>query len=115
LTDTTLGFVDGAVKQRNAAGTVSHGPDNSAARRDPTGGEAFQPVEETRLLNGGQLLTIMSNSIAYLTSRTEFLQVSPEIPITKQRNPEKYDPPEVFEGELYASVPCHSILTFFGT
>ncbi|KAF8653424.1 hypothetical protein AX16_003932 [Volvariella volvacea WC 439] len=44
-----------------------------------------------------QLLTIMSNSIAYLTSRTNFLQVSPEIPVTKQRNPDKYDPPEVFE------------------
>ncbi|KAF9467033.1 hypothetical protein BDZ94DRAFT_1250365 [Collybia nuda] len=44
-----------------------------------------------------QLLTIMSNSIAYLTSRSNFLQVSPEIPVTKQRNPEKYDLPEVFE------------------
>jgi hypothetical protein len=41
---------------------------------------------------------IMSNSIAYLTSRANFLQVSPEIPITKQRNPEKVDPPDVFEG-----------------
>ena len=41
---------------------------------------------------------IMSNSIAYLTSRANFLQVSPEIPITKQRNPENYDPPDVFEG-----------------
>ncbi|SRR6266540_3991409 len=41
---------------------------------------------------------IMSNSIAYLTSRANFLQVSPEIPITKQRNPEKYDPPDVFNG-----------------
>jgi len=39
----------------------------------------------------------MSNSIAYLTSRANFLQVSPEIPITKQRNPEKVDPPDVFE------------------
>ena len=41
---------------------------------------------------------IMSNSIAYLTSRADFLQVSPEIPITKQRNPENYDSPDVFEG-----------------
>jgi mediator of RNA polymerase II transcription subunit 21 len=40
----------------------------------------------------------MSNTIAYLTSRANFLQVSPEIPVTKQRNPEKYDPPDVFEG-----------------
>ncbi|KAJ7737557.1 hypothetical protein B0H16DRAFT_1661878 [Mycena metata] len=44
-----------------------------------------------------QLLTIMSSTIAYLTSRSNFVQISPEIPITKQRNPEKYDPPEVFE------------------
>ncbi|KAF8337699.1 hypothetical protein F5887DRAFT_984510 [Amanita rubescens] len=44
-----------------------------------------------------QLLTIMSNSIAYLTERSNFVQVSPGIPITKQRNPEKYDQPDVFE------------------
>jgi len=44
-----------------------------------------------------QLLTIMSSSIAYMTSRANFLQVSPEVPVTKQRNPEKYDAPEVFE------------------
>ncbi|KAJ7708454.1 hypothetical protein B0H16DRAFT_1668008 [Mycena metata] len=37
-------------------------------------------------------------TIAYLTSRSNFVQISPEIPITKQINPEKYDPPEVFEG-----------------
>lgn len=44
-----------------------------------------------------QLLTIMSSSIAYLTSRTNFEQVSEAIPITKQRNPEKVDAPDVFE------------------
>ncbi|KAI0700454.1 hypothetical protein BC835DRAFT_1266237 [Cytidiella melzeri] len=44
-----------------------------------------------------QLLTIMSNSIAYLTSKADFMQVSPEVPITKQRNPDKVDPPDVFE------------------
>ncbi|KAJ3860517.1 hypothetical protein EV359DRAFT_48974 [Lentinula novae-zelandiae] len=44
-----------------------------------------------------QLLMIMSTSIAYLTNRTNFIQVSPEIPITKQRNPEKYDTPDAFE------------------
>ncbi|TDL22312.1 hypothetical protein BD410DRAFT_722957 [Rickenella mellea] len=44
-----------------------------------------------------QLMTIMSSSIAYLCSRTNFQQVSDAIPITKQRNPEKVDPPEVFE------------------
>ncbi|KAF8551923.1 hypothetical protein OG21DRAFT_1512160 [Imleria badia] len=44
-----------------------------------------------------QLLMIMSSSIAYLTSRSTFLQVSPEIPVTKSRNQDKFDPPEVFE------------------
>jgi len=44
-----------------------------------------------------QLLMIMSNTIAYLTSRSNFVQVSPEVPITKQRNAEKFDPPDVFE------------------
>ncbi|KDR68826.1 hypothetical protein GALMADRAFT_160865 [Galerina marginata CBS 339.88] len=44
-----------------------------------------------------QLLMIMANTIAYLTSRSNFVQVSPEIPITKHRNPEKFDPPDVFE------------------
>ncbi|KAJ3485805.1 hypothetical protein NLI96_g4681 [Meripilus lineatus] len=38
-----------------------------------------------------------SSSIAYLTSKANFAQVSREIPITKQRNPEKVDPPDVFE------------------
>lgn len=45
-----------------------------------------------------QLLTIMSSSIAYLTSRSNFVQVSLDVPITKQRNPDKFDPPDVFEG-----------------
>ncbi|KAN0101012.1 hypothetical protein V8E55_000996 [Tylopilus felleus] len=44
-----------------------------------------------------RLLMIMSSSIAYLTSRSTFLQVSPDIPVTKTRNPDKFDPPEVFE------------------
>ncbi|RXW12485.1 hypothetical protein EST38_g13366 [Candolleomyces aberdarensis] len=44
-----------------------------------------------------QILQIMSNTITYLTSRTTFLQISPEIPVTKSRNPEKYDTPDVFE------------------
>ncbi|KAI5992454.1 hypothetical protein EDD15DRAFT_2168043 [Pisolithus albus] len=44
-----------------------------------------------------RILVIMSSSIAYLTTRSTFLQVSEEIPITKQRNPDKFDPPEVFE------------------
>jgi len=43
------------------------------------------------------LLTIMSSTIAHLTSRANFVQVSEDVPITKQRNVEKYDSPEVFE------------------
>ncbi|KAJ7747528.1 hypothetical protein B0H16DRAFT_1462015 [Mycena metata] len=41
--------------------------------------------------------------IAYLTSSSNFVQISPEIRITKQRNPEKYDPPEVFDGRAAPS------------
>ncbi|KAJ7030324.1 hypothetical protein C8F04DRAFT_1006020 [Mycena alexandri] len=44
-----------------------------------------------------QLLTIMSSTIAYLASRSNFVQISEEIPITKQRNPDKYDTPEALE------------------
>ncbi|KAG9315809.1 hypothetical protein JVU11DRAFT_3458 [Chiua virens] len=52
---------------------------------------------------------IMSSSIGYLTSRSTFLQVSPEIPITKSRNPDKFDPPEVFEGELTVFIPSSTV------
>jgi mediator of RNA polymerase II transcription subunit 21 len=59
----------------------------------------IKSVQGKKLLHlDEQLLTIMFNSIGYLTTRSNFLQVSPEIPITKQRNPEKYNAPEVFEG-----------------
>ncbi|KAH8101464.1 hypothetical protein BXZ70DRAFT_94405 [Cristinia sonorae] len=44
-----------------------------------------------------KLLTIMSSSIAYLTAKANFVQVSPDVPITKQRNPDKVDAPDVFE------------------
>lgn len=44
-----------------------------------------------------KILVIMSNTIGYLTTKSNFVQVSPEVPITKQRNPEKYDESEVFE------------------
>ncbi|KAK0475268.1 hypothetical protein IW261DRAFT_1552648 [Armillaria novae-zelandiae] len=44
-----------------------------------------------------QLLTIMSNSVAYLTTRANFQQVSSQVLVTKSRNPEKYDPEDVFE------------------
>ena len=45
-----------------------------------------------------KLLVIMSSSIAYLTSKANFRQTSEQIPITKQRNPDKVDSPDVFEG-----------------
>ncbi|KAF7298815.1 Mediator of RNA polymerase II transcription subunit 21 [Mycena indigotica] len=44
-----------------------------------------------------QLLTIMSRTVVYLTSRANFVQVSEQIPITKERKPEKYDQPDVFD------------------
>jgi mediator of RNA polymerase II transcription subunit 21 len=40
----------------------------------------------------------MTSSLQYLTTRTNFLQISEAIPVTKQRNPDKYDPQDVFEG-----------------
>jgi len=39
----------------------------------------------------------MSASITYLCAKTNFEQVSEAIPITKQRNAEKYDPPDLFD------------------
>ena len=53
-----------------------------------------------------QLLMIMANSINYLTTRADFRQVSPHVPITKQRNIDKFDPPDVFEG--MSCLPLHS-------
>lgn len=41
----------------------------------------------------------MSSSIAYLTSRANFVQISQEVPVTKSRNTDKYDQPDVFEGQ----------------
>lgn len=40
----------------------------------------------------------MSSSIAYLTSRANFVQISPDKPVTKARNPDKVDAPDVFDG-----------------
>ncbi|KAI3601662.1 hypothetical protein WG66_009036 [Moniliophthora roreri] len=54
------------------------------------------------------LLRIMSSSIAYLTTRTNFLQVSPDIPVTKQRNPEKYDLPEL---SFHVAIPPKDVFT----
>ncbi|KIY72724.1 hypothetical protein CYLTODRAFT_417722 [Cylindrobasidium torrendii FP15055 ss-10] len=44
-----------------------------------------------------QLLLIMSKSLTHLTTRADFMQISPLIPVTKHRNPEKVDAPDVFE------------------
>jgi len=52
----------------------------------------------TQLQDGiEQLLQIMSHSVHYLVNRTDFKQVTADIPITKSRNVEKVDTPEVFE------------------
>ncbi|EJD55029.1 hypothetical protein AURDEDRAFT_50088 [Auricularia subglabra TFB-10046 SS5] len=52
----------------------------------------------TQLQDGiEQLLTIMSRSIEYLHTRTNFKQVSAAIPISKQRNPDKVHAPDVFQ------------------
>ncbi|KAF8139805.1 hypothetical protein EV363DRAFT_1392730 [Boletus edulis] len=51
-----------------------------------------------------RLLMIMSSSIGYLTSRSTFVQVSPDIPITKTRNPDKFDPPDVFQANKHELV-----------
>lgn len=40
----------------------------------------------------------MSSTLAYLTSRADFAQVSSDIPVTKTRNAEKVDSEEVFNG-----------------
>lgn len=60
---------------------------------------SHEPSKELNAKNVPQLLMIMSSSIGYLTARSTFLQVSPDIPITKSRHPDKFDSPEVFEGE----------------
>lgn len=41
-----------------------------------------------------QLLNIMAKSITYLTTRCNFVQISPEIPVTKKKK--NFDPPDVF-------------------
>ncbi|KAK0203333.1 hypothetical protein DFS33DRAFT_786151 [Desarmillaria ectypa] len=45
-----------------------------------------------------QLLIIISDSLAYLTSRSNFLQVSAAAPVTRSRNPEKYNVVAILEG-----------------
>lgn len=47
----------------------------------------------------------MSSTIAYLTSRADFMQVSSDIPVTKKRNAEKVDSAEVFAGAFRPSTP----------
>ena len=54
----------------------------------------------------------MSNTIAYLTSRSNFVQVSPNVPITKQRNAEKFDSPDIFEGAHIPVPPAYKDQTF---
>ncbi|KAF9017518.1 hypothetical protein BDZ89DRAFT_993849 [Hymenopellis radicata] len=47
-----------------------------------------------------QLLLIMARSIEYLTSKANFLQVSPQIPVTKTRAADKLDTAEETKKEL---------------
>jgi hypothetical protein len=57
-----------------------------------------------------QLLTIMANSIHYLTTRVNFAQVSEDIPVTKQRNPDKVDSIDEFEGAwLWLCLHVHGV------
>lgn len=57
------------------------------------------PYRRARLSLSTQILTIMSRSIQYLTSKADFVQISPEVPVTKQRAAGKADPPDVFDGQ----------------
>lgn len=41
--------------------------------------------------------------LEYLLDKANFVQVSPEVPITKQRNPDKVDAPDVFDGASCSS------------
>lgn len=51
----------------------------------------------------------MSHSIAYLTSRANFVQVSADVPVTKARNPDKYDAPDAFEGHSRPPPPARAV------
>ncbi|KAJ7273418.1 hypothetical protein C8J57DRAFT_1063864 [Mycena rebaudengoi] len=44
-----------------------------------------------------QVLVIITSTIAYLTSRATFVELSSEVPVTKQRDPTKYDTQYVFD------------------
>ncbi|KAI0033642.1 hypothetical protein K488DRAFT_77783 [Vararia minispora EC-137] len=44
-----------------------------------------------------KLLHLMANSINHLTTRVNFVALSDQIPVTKQRNPAKVDTPDEFE------------------
>ena len=52
----------------------------------------------------------MSATVTYLCAKTNFEQVSEAIPITKQRNPEKFDPPDVFEGQHTSVILCPNLM-----
>jgi hypothetical protein len=47
-----------------------------------------------------QLLLIMKLSVIQLVQRSDFKQVSPNIPVTKSRPKDKVDPPSKFEGDF---------------
>jgi hypothetical protein len=61
-----------------------------------------------------QLLTMMTSSISYLTQRTDFKQVDPEVPLTKSRPKDKVDPPKVFGGRHSPSSLRNALVDGFG-
>lgn len=58
-----------------------------------------------------QLLLIMKLSIVQLVQRTDFKQVSPEVPITKSRPKDKVDSPIKFEGVFILILESCRVLT----
>ena len=47
-----------------------------------------------------QLLLIVKTAIVQLVQRSDFKQVSPDVPITKSRPKDKVDDPQKFEGRV---------------
>jgi len=68
------------------------------SRRAPYNSLIRSTTDDDDVIFVEQLLTMMTNSISYLTQRTDFKQVDPEVPLTKSRPKDKVDPPKVFGG-----------------
>jgi hypothetical protein len=58
---------------------------------------------------------MMASSISYLTQRTDFKQVDPEVPLTKSRPKDKVDTPKVFGGwRAFFLVEINALVDAFG-